>query len=102
VSLGTVKINQTGNNVASGIQIVGTTAAVINIGAVAGGTLGRFAIKNLDGANNLSVLPAVAGTAFITLLPGEMCQGRFDTTVTAPAVLASAAGVLMEYIVCAD
>jgi hypothetical protein len=102
VALGTVKISQTGNNVASGIQIVTTTAAVINIGAVAGGTLGRFAIKNLDGTNNLSVLPAVAGTAFLTLLPGEMAQGRFDPGVTAPAVVASAATLLMEYIVCAD
>jgi hypothetical protein len=91
VSSGPVKINQIGNNVSSGIQIVTTTAAVINIGAVSGGALGRFAIKNLDGANDLSVLPALAGPAFLTLLPGEMAQGRFDASVTAPAVKTSAA-----------
>jgi hypothetical protein len=29
-----------------------------------------------------------------------MAQGRFDATVTAPAVKSSAATLLMEYIVC--
>ncbi|HEX3340606.1 MAG TPA: hypothetical protein VHT68_15715 [Pseudolabrys sp.] len=93
------KIQQTGSGVSSGIQSVTTTAAVIALGALAGGVLGRFSIKNLDGTNNLSVLPDVAGVAFITLLPGEMAQGRFDTGVTAPAVVSSATA-LMEYIVC--
>jgi hypothetical protein len=100
VSMAASKINQTGSGVSSGIQTVTTTAAVIALGALAGGTLGRFAIKNLDGTNNLSILPAVAGTAFLTLLPGEMAQGRFDAGVTAPAVVASGAPLLMEYVVC--
>jgi hypothetical protein len=100
VSMGAAKISQNGNAVSSGIQTVTTTAAVIDIGALTGSVLGRFAIKNLDGTNNLSILPAVAGTAFVTLLPGEMAQGRFDGTVTAPAVKSSAATLLMEYIVC--
>jgi hypothetical protein len=101
VSLTTVRINQTSSSVASGIQSVTVTAAAIDIAALTGAALGRFAIKNLDGTNSLSVLPAVAGTAFLTLLPGEMAQGRFDVSVTAPAVKSSAATVLMEYIVCA-
>lgn len=100
VSISGVKIQQTGSGVASGIQSVTATAAIIPIGALAGGVLGRFAIKNLDGTNNVSLLPAVAGTPFITLLPGEMAQGRFDPSVTAPAVQSSAGTVLMEYIVC--
>jgi hypothetical protein len=79
---------------------VTATAAVIDIGALVGGVLGRFGIKNLDGTNNLEILPAVAGPAFLTLLPGEMAMGRFDAAVTAPAVQASAGTVLMEYIVC--
>jgi hypothetical protein len=83
------KIQQTGSGVESGIQTVTTTAAVIALGALTGAVLGRFAIKNLDGVNNLSVLPAVAGTDFITLLPGEMTQGRFAAAVTAPAVVVS-------------
>jgi hypothetical protein len=100
VSIAGTKISQTGSAVASGIQSVTVTAAAIDIGALTGSALGRFAIKNLDGTNSLTILPAVAGAAFITLLPGEMAQGRFDATVTAPAVKSSAATVLMEYIVC--
>jgi hypothetical protein len=99
VSMAAAKIQQNGSGVESGIQTVTATAAPIALGALTGATLGRFAIKNLDGANNLSILPAVAGVAFLTLLPGEMAQGRFDPGVTAPAVV-STATVLMEYIVC--
>jgi hypothetical protein len=50
-------------------------AAVINLGALTGGTLGRYAIKNLDGAANLSLLPAIGGQPIDTLLPGEMSMG---------------------------
>jgi hypothetical protein len=80
-----MKINQTGSRVASGISTITTTAVAIDVTALGGGILGRFGIKNLDGSNSLSVLPAVAGAAFTTLLPGEMAMGRFDTGVTAPA-----------------
>jgi hypothetical protein len=100
VSIAGVRISQAGSRVASGIEQVTTTAAIINLGALTGGVLGRYAIKNLDGTNNLSLLPTVAGAAFDTLLPGEMAMGRFDAAVTAPAVKSSAATVLMEYIVC--
>ena len=101
VSVAGAKIQQNGSLVASGVQSVTVTAAAIDVGALAGGALGRFAIKNLDGTNNLTIQTAVAsGVAFITLLPGEMAMGRFAAGVTAPAVVASAATVLMEYIVC--
>jgi hypothetical protein len=101
VAISSTKINQTGSAVASGIQSVTTSAAAIDIGALGAGALGRFAVKNLDGTNNLTVLSAIAGTAFLTLLPGEMAQGRFASAVTAPAVSASAGTVLMEYVICA-
>jgi hypothetical protein len=100
VSIATTRINQTGSGVASGIQAVTATAAAIDIGALEGAALGRFAIKNLDGTNNLTILPAVAGAAFLTLLPGEMAQGRFASGVTAPAAQSSAGTVLMEFIIC--
>jgi hypothetical protein len=45
-------------------------------------------------------MSSTATSPFATLLPGEMCLGRFDPPVTAPAVKSSAAAVLMEYIVC--
>jgi hypothetical protein len=86
VSVTALKINQTGSRVSSGIYTVTATAAVIPLGALGGGILGRYAIKNMDGANSLSVLPAVAGAPFDTLGPGEMSMGRFDVAVTAPAV----------------
>jgi len=98
---GNSKISQTGSRVASGIQQATVTAAAIDIATLGGGTLGRFGIKNLDSANNLIVLTAAAsGVAFVNLLPGEMTQGRFGTGVTAPAVQASAATVLFEYVIC--
>src|SRR6516225_11143155 len=85
VSIAGMKINQTGARVASGISTVTSTAAVIDVSALGGGILGRYAIKNLDGVNNLSVLRSIADPAFNTLFPGEMCEGRFGSTVTAPA-----------------
>jgi len=100
VSVAGIRINQTGNRVACGIQNATTAAAIINILALGGGVLGRYAIKNLDGTNNLSVLPSTTGQPFDTLLPGEMTMGRFDAGVTAPAVQSSAGTVLMEYIIC--
>jgi|SRR5215471_16061762 len=99
VAVSAMRINQNSSAVASGVQNVGTSAAAIDIGTLAGSPLGRFAIKNLDGTNNLTIQASVAGTPFLTLLPGEMAMGRFDAGVTAPAVLGSAA-LLMEYIIC--
>jgi hypothetical protein len=88
------KVNQNGSRVASGISTVTATAAAIDVSALGGGVLGCFGIKNLDGSNNLSVLRAVASPAFSTLQPGEMIMGRFDTSVTAPAVQMVAWGTM--------
>jgi hypothetical protein len=85
VSIAGMKINQAGSRVASGISTVTSTAKAIDVSALGGGILGCYAIKNLDGANNLSIQRALASPAFDTLQPGEMSMGRFDTTVTAPA-----------------
>ena len=87
VSITNMKINQIGSRVASGISTVSATASAIDVSALGGGVLGRYAIKNLDGNNNLAVLTAVAGTAFNTLNPGEMSEGRFHSGVTAPGAL---------------
>lgn len=79
------RINQAGSRVASGISSVTTTASAIDVSALGGGVLGRYAIKNLDGSNALSVLRALASPPFTTIQAGEMTMGRFDTSVTAPA-----------------
>jgi hypothetical protein len=100
VSISGMKVSQTSSAVASGVQNVTTSAAPIDIGTLTGNPLGRFAIKNLDGTNSLTIETTTSsGVAFITLLPGEMAQGRFDSTITAPAVLGSGP-LLMEYIIC--
>jgi hypothetical protein len=99
VGVAGIKISQTGSRVATGIQNVTTTAAIINILALGGGALGRYIIKNLDGTATLSLLPSTAGAPFDTLNPGEVSMGRFDAAVTAPAVKCSAGTILMEYLI---
>ena len=94
VSISSMRINQNGSRVASGISTVTTTAAAIDVSALGGGLLGCYAIKNLDGVNNLSILRALAQPAFDTLQPGEMSMGRFDSTVTAPAAQMLAWGTM--------
>jgi hypothetical protein len=101
VSISAVKTQQTGSRVVSGVQQAAVTAAAIDISGLGGGVLGRYAIKNLDGTNNLILLSQVTtGIAFNNLLPGEMCQGRFGSGVTAPAIESSLATVLCEYVIC--
>jgi hypothetical protein len=101
VATSATKTNQTGSRAVSGIQQATVAAAAIDISALGGGALGRFAIKNLDGINNLILLTQVTtGVAFVDLLPGEMCQGRFGSGVTGPAIQSSAATVLCEYVIC--
>ncbi len=91
------KINQTGSRCASGIQTATTSPAALDIGSLGGGTLGRFAIKNLDPTNILTLLTATGGTDIISLLPGEMAQGRFAAAITAPAIESEASTVNCEY-----
>jgi hypothetical protein len=101
VAISATKISQAGSRAVSGVQQAAITAAAIDISALGGGVLGRFAIRNLDGTNNLIVLTQVTtGVAFVSLLPGEMCQGRFGTGVTGPAIQSSAGTVLCEYVIC--
>jgi hypothetical protein len=101
VSISATRLNQTGSRAVSGVQQATAAAAAIDISALGGGVLGRFAIKNLDGTNNLILLTQVTtGIAFVSLLPGEMTQGRFGSGVTAPAVQSSTGTVLYEYVIC--
>jgi hypothetical protein len=80
-----------------------TTAAggtAINLGPVT--APGAFAIKNNDATNYVEILPAVSGTPMLKILPGEVAQGRFTSTVTAPAVKANTASVDIEYLIVQD
>jgi hypothetical protein len=101
VAIGATKINQTGSRAVLGVQEATATAVAIDISPLGGGVLGRFAFKNLDGTNDLILLTQVTtGIAFVSLLPGEMAQGRFGSGVTAPAVQSSTGTVLYEYVIC--
>jgi hypothetical protein len=84
---------------ASQTMTTATGGVAINLGAVT--APGAFAIKNNDpvGGNYVEVLPAVSGTPMLKILPGETAQGRFTSTVTAPAVKANTASVDIEYLI---
>lgn len=95
------KVSQTGSRIAAGIGQATATPSAIDIAALGGGVLGRFAIRNLDGTNNLILLTQVAsGVQTQQLFPGEQAQGRYGPGVTAPAVESSAGTVLYEYAIC--
>jgi hypothetical protein len=69
-----LSIAQSGTNNIGNVQAIGTTSEALSVGDVT--TPGYLYVKNLD-ATNFVVLdlnnPAVASTAFCTLLPGEAC-----------------------------
>lgn len=67
-----LRISQTGNNSIGNIQNVGTTTEQLSFGDVT--TPGYLFVKNLDATNFVLVslaTPAISGTSFAKLLPGE-------------------------------
>jgi hypothetical protein len=70
----TISVTQVGNAVLAGVQTIGATTEQISFGDVA--TPGYIFCKNLDATNFILislVTPAVSGTSFAKLLPGEFC-----------------------------
>ena len=82
---------------ASQTMTTATGGTAINLGPVT--APGAFAVKNNDATNYVEILPAVSGTPMLKILPGEVAQGRFTSTVTAPAVKANTASVDIEYLI---
>lgn len=67
-----VAITKVGNNSIGNIQTIPTASTQLTFGTVT--TIGYLLVKNLSATNFISVgtiTPCVAGTAQITLLPGE-------------------------------
>lgn len=72
LQLSGLSITQAGTNSISNVQNIGTSSEQITLGDVT--TIGYIAFKNLDATNFVSIgtiNPCVAGTAQITLKPGE-------------------------------
>jgi hypothetical protein len=99
LSLSSAQFNVTGSKFVKDEQSVPTTAGgtAINIGPLA--SLGWFMIKNTDTVNYVQLLNAVSGTVLLKIEPGEIAMGRFDPTVTAPALLANTAPVVVEFMI---
>lgn len=67
-------ITQTGTNNIANIQNIGTSTEQLSFGDVT--TPGYLLVKNLDATNFVLVslaTPAISGTSFCKLLPGECC-----------------------------
>lgn len=93
----------TGKNFVLNTKSFPTSAGgtAIPLGGITG-NLGWAAIKNNDPTNFITVLNAASGTTFLKLKPLEMAVFRFDTSVTAPAILANTGACLVEYLILED
>jgi hypothetical protein len=94
----TVTIN--GKNYQYSTKSYPTTAGgtAIPLGGV--GTLGWAIFQNLDPTNYAQLLSAVSGTVFARLIPLEPpIVFRFDSGITAPAILANTAAVIVASLI---
>lgn len=98
----TISLVDSAQRYVAGIQTVGTSEEALNLGEVAGTTLGWAWFKNLDATNFVSIKTATSGTIFAKLKAGEACMFRFGSGVTAPYVIADTASVRLEYTVFVD
>ena len=96
------KFNVSGSDYIKSSKSVPTTAGgvVIPLGSLSG-TLGFFAFVN-RGANLITILDAVSGNALLDLKPGEATVGRFASSITAPAWIATGSASRVEYMILPD
>jgi hypothetical protein len=80
-------------------QTVPTSATAINLGFLAGVTLGEFIINNNDSTNFVDILTSTAGTTILHILPLNSASGYFASNITAPAARANTAAVQVEYMI---
>lgn len=100
LTLQATSFNITNSNYVKGTKSFPTTAGgtAIPLGGVTA-SLGWAWFKNTDSTNYITLLSAVSGTTLIRLLAGEACVFRFDPGVTAPAILANTAAVVVDYMI---
>jgi hypothetical protein len=89
--------NITGTAYVEGSQLIPTSATAIVLGNLT--TLGWFCIKNNDATNPVDILVSTVGSHFLTIQAGECACGRFASTVTAPAAIATGGSVYIEYLI---
>ena len=87
-----------GTNYQKADQTIPTSATAINLGPLAGVTLGEFLIKNNDSTNYVDILQNTAGVTMLHILPGGCSSGYFHSTITAPAAKANTASVDIEFL----
>lgn len=96
-----VNANVAGTNYTKISQTIPTSAGgtALSLGGVS--TPGWCMLVNRDSANYVDVLTAVSGTPFARMLPNEPFLLRFNPGITAPALQANTASVLVEGMVVA-
>src|SRR6266542_5310086 len=88
-----------GTNYQKSDQTIPTADTAINLGPLAGVTLGEFLIKNNDNTNYVDILSKVGGTTFLHILPLNSASGYFHSTITAPSAKANTAPVDIEFLI---
>lgn len=94
-----IDINMTGTRFTHDRQAVTASDVAISLGGVGSGTLGWFLLINRSTTLTFSIKTATSGTIILSLLPGEFAMGRFGSGVTAPAVVSSTTGSVLEYVI---
>lgn len=94
---GSISADVSGSNFIRGTQSIPTSATAIGLGAL--GSLGAYAISNLDATHYVDILSSTTGTTFAHILPGNTHVGYFPSTVTAPAAKANTAAVIIDYLI---
>src|SRR6266498_3283899 len=88
-----------GTNYQKAAQTITTAAVAINLGPLAGVTLGEFIINNNDTTNFVDILQNTGGTTFLHILPGGSASGYFHSTITAPAAKANTSPCDIEFLI---
>lgn len=81
-------VSMTGTSASKGRMATTLSDVAIPLGSLA--TLGWFFFKNRSSTTTITVKHASAGTAILSVLPGEFAMGRFGSGVTAPTIVGSA------------
>jgi hypothetical protein len=92
-------VAMTGSKYVQGVMNVPTTPGGTAIPVSALANLGYAMLVNLDTTNYVQVLSAVSGTVVLKLLPGDVALFRFDSGITAPALLAHTGTVNVQYLI---
>ena len=96
-----LKVDQTGDGAAGGVQNIGTSAEAIDVGDVS--TLGLAYFRNLDDTNFVQIGQDIGGggfNEFFKLLAGEVALMRLDLAATGVLqAKADTAAIELQYMI---